>query len=140
MKIARVTNLVRALLDLKERGLWIYGFEPAASNSYVEVDYAVPCALVFGGEGQGIHRLVRESCDRLARIPLRPAPDPSRDTADPGNPLLDEAVTLASQSARNAAEHGRTGALTWRAYATRARTRTTPHGVFTGVTTATTIA
>ena len=71
VKIARVTNLVRALMDLKERGLWIYGFEPAASNSYLEVDYAVPCALVFGGEGQGIHRLVRESCDRLARIPLR---------------------------------------------------------------------
>jgi 23S rRNA (guanosine2251-2'-O)-methyltransferase len=71
VRIARVTNLVRALIDLKDRGLWVYGFEPAASSSYLDMDYGAPCALVFGGEGQGIHRLVRESCDRLARIPLR---------------------------------------------------------------------
>lgn len=73
--------------------------------------------------------------EALARIPLRPALD--HDTADPANPLLDEAVTMASQSARIAAERGRTGALTWRAYASRARTRTTPQGVFTGVAIAT---
>jgi thiopeptide-type bacteriocin biosynthesis protein len=73
----------------------------------------------------------------LARIPLLPASGPSRGTADSGSPLLDEAVTLASQSARNAGGHGRTGALTWQAYATRARTRTTPAGAFAGVTTAT---
>ena len=65
----------------------------------------------------------------LARIPLLPALDPSRDTSDSGNPLLDEAVTLASQSARNAAGLGGTGALTWQAYAARARTRATIHDV-----------
>ncbi len=70
MKIARVTNLVRTLVDLKERGVWIYGFESAAPKSYLELDYSGSCALVLGGEGRGLHRLVREACDGLARIPL----------------------------------------------------------------------
>ncbi|MCW2937026.1 MAG: Lantibiotic dehydratase domain protein, partial [Actinomycetia bacterium] len=70
--------------------------------------------------------------DALARIPLRPVRGCGLDT-DPTDPLLDEAVTVASGSARNAAGHSVSGALTWRAYATRSRTRTTPHGVFTGV-------
>lgn len=73
--------------------------------------------------------------EALARIPLHPAL--GHGTTDPVNPLLDEAVTMASQSARNAAKRGGTGALTWRAYASRARTRTTPQGVFAGVAIAT---
>lgn len=70
-RIARVKNLVRALIEAKELGLWIYGFEARAEKSYLEVDYKVPCALVMGGEGYGLHRLVREACDQLAGIPLR---------------------------------------------------------------------
>ena len=70
MKIARVTNLVRSLLDLKERGVWVFGFESAAPKLYLELDYSGSCALVLGGEGRGLHRLVREACDDLARIPL----------------------------------------------------------------------
>jgi 23S rRNA (guanosine2251-2'-O)-methyltransferase len=69
-KIARVTNLVRSLVELKERGLWVYGFEANADKTYLELDYTNPCALVLGGEGRGLHRLVREACDQLARIPL----------------------------------------------------------------------
>jgi len=69
-KIARVTNLVRALLEMKERGVWIYGFGSGEAKSYWELDYARGCALVLGGEGRGLHRLVREACDDLARIPL----------------------------------------------------------------------
>ncbi|RAY16217.1 lantibiotic dehydratase [Actinomadura craniellae] len=68
----------------------------------------------------------------LARIPL--LPEPGRDCVGPAHPLLDEAITLASSSAREAAEHGEVGRLTWRAYRIRAQTRTTPHGVFAGVT------
>jgi 23S rRNA (guanosine2251-2'-O)-methyltransferase len=71
VKITRVTNLVRALGDLKKRGVWVYGFEPGASKSYLDLDYTGACALVLGGEGRGMHRLVRETCDQLARIPLR---------------------------------------------------------------------
>ncbi|MBI1983845.1 MAG: 23S rRNA (guanosine(2251)-2'-O)-methyltransferase RlmB [Acidobacteria bacterium] len=70
LKIARVTNLVRSLVELKEQGIWVYGFEAQAEKSYLELDYTGACALVLGGEGRGLHRLVRETCDVLARIPL----------------------------------------------------------------------
>jgi 23S rRNA (guanosine2251-2'-O)-methyltransferase len=70
LKVARVTNLARSLLELKERHLWVYGFEASAPKSYLELDYSGACALVLGGEGRGLHRLVREGCDLLARIPL----------------------------------------------------------------------
>ena len=70
LKVARVTNLTRALNELKEHNIWVFGFEAAAPKSYLDLDYSVPCALVLGGEGHGLHRLVRETCDDLARIPL----------------------------------------------------------------------
>ena len=70
MKIARVTNLVRSLMTLKERNIWTYGFEPQAPKSYLDLDYTGGCALVLGGEGRGLHRLVREACDDHAHIPL----------------------------------------------------------------------
>ena len=69
-RIARVTNLVRSLLELKEHGVWVYGFESRAEKSYLELDYTGSCAVVLGGEGKGLHRLVRESCDQVAGIPL----------------------------------------------------------------------
>jgi 23S rRNA (guanosine2251-2'-O)-methyltransferase len=71
VKIARVTNLVRTLVTLKERNIWVYGFEPQAPKSYLNLDYTGACALVLGGEGRGLHRLVREACDDHAHIPLR---------------------------------------------------------------------
>jgi len=71
VRIARVKNLVRALVEAKEQGLWVYGLEAGAGKSYLDLDYKLPCALVMGGEGQGLHRLVREACDQLAGIPLR---------------------------------------------------------------------
>lgn len=70
MKVARVTNLVRALVDLKQHQVWVYGFEASVPKSYLDLDYTVPCALVLGGEGRGLHRLVREACDEMGRIPL----------------------------------------------------------------------
>ncbi len=70
-KIARVTNLVRALVDLKKQNVWVYGFEAQAEKSYLALDYSGACALVLGGEGRGLHRLVREACDELAHIPLQ---------------------------------------------------------------------
>lgn len=69
-RIARVTNLARTLEDLKHRNVWVYGFEAQAEKSYLDLDYSGSCALVFGGEGHGLHRLVRETCDGRARIPL----------------------------------------------------------------------
>ena len=69
LPIARVTNINRALEDLKKRGFWIYGLDERGSESYDEVEYATPTALVFGGEGAGLHDLVRRHCDALVRIP-----------------------------------------------------------------------
>ncbi len=69
-KVARVPNLVRALTDLKKSNLWVYGFEAEAPKSYTELDYAPGCVLVLGGEGRGLHRLVREACDEMGHIPL----------------------------------------------------------------------
>ncbi len=69
-KVARVPNMVRTLADLKNQNLWVYGFEAEAPKSYTELDYSQGCVLVLGGEGRGLHRLVREVCDERAHIPL----------------------------------------------------------------------
>jgi len=70
VKIARVVNLARTLEELKARRVWVYGFEAKAGKSYLDLDYTQGCALVLGGEGAGLHRLVREACDVVAHIPL----------------------------------------------------------------------
>jgi len=70
LSIARVTNLTRALIEIKNQQIWTYGFESEGEKSYLDLDYSLPCALVFGGEGRGLHRLVREACDQVGRIPL----------------------------------------------------------------------
>lgn len=70
LRIARVPNLTRALVDLKKSNVWVYGFEAKAQKSYLDLDYRTPCVLVLGGEREGLHRLVRETCDELAHLPL----------------------------------------------------------------------
>lgn len=69
--VARVSNLVNLLEELKERNIWTVGTSADAPLDYTEWDWTVPSALVFGGEGAGLHRLVRERCDTLVRIPVR---------------------------------------------------------------------
>ena len=68
--VARVTNLVNAMETLKKEGAWVVGLEADGSMPYSEYDFAGPTALVFGGEGHGLRRLVRERCDVLLNIPL----------------------------------------------------------------------
>ena len=70
VRIATVVNLSRALQELKEMGVWTVGLDAAGSESYDDVDYTVPTALVVGAEGKGLRRLVRETCDRVVAIPL----------------------------------------------------------------------
>jgi 23S rRNA (guanosine2251-2'-O)-methyltransferase len=69
VKVARVGNLVQALEALKQRGIWVVGFDAAGSERWDAVDLARSVALVLGGEGRGIRRLVREHCDHLVSIP-----------------------------------------------------------------------
>jgi 23S rRNA (guanosine2251-2'-O)-methyltransferase len=67
--VIAVTNLARALRDLKERGVWLLGAE-AGGESLYDADLRGPIAWVLGAEGSGLRRLTRESCDRLVGIPL----------------------------------------------------------------------
>jgi 23S rRNA (guanosine2251-2'-O)-methyltransferase len=71
LKVARVTNIANAIGQLKEAGYWITGFDAAAGRPLWEIDFTGPTALVLGGEGSGLHRLVKEKCDFLASIPMR---------------------------------------------------------------------
>ena len=70
LPVTRVTNINRALEDLKERGYWIYGLDERGTESYDRVEYALPTAIVLGGEGKGLHEQVKKHCDALVRIPL----------------------------------------------------------------------
>jgi 23S rRNA (guanosine2251-2'-O)-methyltransferase len=76
LPVARVTNLARAIETLKKSGYWLIGFDERAEKSYTQIDLTGPVALVLGGEGKGLHQLVRERCDFLASIPVR-GPVPS---------------------------------------------------------------
>lgn len=68
--VARVTNLVRLIEQLKERNIWVVGAAAEAKQSYTDWDWTVPAAVFLGNEGHGLHRLVRERCDTLVRIPV----------------------------------------------------------------------
>jgi 23S rRNA (guanosine2251-2'-O)-methyltransferase len=69
-RIYRVTNLCRALDDLKQRGYWVVGLEGGAARSIYDHNYSERLAIVLGSEGQGMRRLVRERCDFLISIPM----------------------------------------------------------------------
>ncbi len=73
--VAKVTNIVSALGELKEHGVWIVGTDAEAGRTPAQVDLTMPVAIVIGNEGRGIRRLVKESCDHLVRIPMAPGFD-----------------------------------------------------------------
>ena len=68
--VARVTNLVRLIEQLKERNIWVVGAAAEATQLYTDWDWRLPAAIFLGSEGHGLHRLVREHCDTLVRIPV----------------------------------------------------------------------
>jgi 23S rRNA (guanosine2251-2'-O)-methyltransferase len=72
LKVSLVVNLVRAMNELKEAGLWIAGLEQSPESKPIgRADLGGPLALVVGSEGHGMGRLVRETCDYLVFIPMR---------------------------------------------------------------------
>jgi 23S rRNA (guanosine2251-2'-O)-methyltransferase len=71
LPIVRVTNLATFIEQLKRRNVWVVGVEQSGEMNYTDYDYAGAVALVFGGEGHGLHRLVRERCDVVVSIPMR---------------------------------------------------------------------
>ncbi len=70
LPVVRVKNLGRAMEQLKDAGFWIYGFDAEAHMEYDEAEYDDRCALVLGGESDGLREKVAERCDFLVRIPL----------------------------------------------------------------------
>lgn len=68
--VARVTNLVRTIADLKKEGLWFVCADMNGTVMY-DLDLKGPVGLVIGNEGEGVGRLIREACDFTAAIPMR---------------------------------------------------------------------
>ncbi len=70
VRIARVVNLVRSLEQLKEQNIWCVGLDERGANSYDNYDFTSNTVIVLGREGDGLHDLVRRTCDHLLRIPM----------------------------------------------------------------------
>ncbi|MBD3610728.1 MAG: 23S rRNA (guanosine(2251)-2'-O)-methyltransferase RlmB [Gammaproteobacteria bacterium] len=66
----QVTNLVRTLKDIQQRGIWIAGTAGEEATDLYATDLKGPMAIVMGAEGKGMRRLTREHCDLLVRIPM----------------------------------------------------------------------
>ena len=71
MAIARVPNIPAALRELKEQGLWVYGTAADGQSDLWHTDFSGPLALVIGSEGDGMGRLVAESCDFIVSLPMK---------------------------------------------------------------------
>jgi 23S rRNA (guanosine2251-2'-O)-methyltransferase len=69
MAIAKVSNIATTIEELKEKGLWIFASE-AGGSAYYETDFDTPAAIVFGSEGNGVGRLIKERSDFIVSIPM----------------------------------------------------------------------
>ena len=71
VRIARVTNLVRSLEQMKKANIWVLGLDERGTPDYTDFDFrTTDCVLVLGREGAGLHDLVKRTCDHLLRIPM----------------------------------------------------------------------
>jgi 23S rRNA (guanosine2251-2'-O)-methyltransferase len=73
VRVATEVNIARAIEELKELQVWTVGLAGDVPDSYDDVDFMLPTAIVLGAEGTGLRRLVRERCDRLVSIPMHGA-------------------------------------------------------------------
>jgi 23S rRNA (guanosine2251-2'-O)-methyltransferase len=97
LPVAQVTNLVRALKECREAGLFVVGLDADGTTSLDELEMATePLVVVVGSEGRGLSRLVGESCDLTLSIPMAPA-------AESLNASVAAAVTLAEIARRRRA-------------------------------------
>ncbi len=69
VNLYQVTNLVQTITYLKKQGFWIIGTDMAGTD-YKTIDYRGKIAIIIGNEGNGMSRLVKESCDFIASIPM----------------------------------------------------------------------
>jgi 23S rRNA (guanosine2251-2'-O)-methyltransferase len=68
--VAKVTNLVNTMKELKKMGIWITGADMGGEKDIYSADFTGPIAIVIGNEGSGMTRLVREECDFIVNIPM----------------------------------------------------------------------
>ena len=68
--VAKVTNLTNTIKELKEQGLWFVCADMGGETMY-DLNLTGPIGLVIGNEGEGVSRLVRESCDFIASVPMK---------------------------------------------------------------------
>ena len=68
--VARVTNLAKTMEELKKKGLWFVCADMDGTRMY-DLNLTGPIGLVIGSEGEGVGRLVKETCDLVAAIPMK---------------------------------------------------------------------
>lgn len=71
MPVARVSNITAAIKELKERGVWVFGTAADGDTTLYQADLKSAAAIVIGNEGDGMSRLVAESCDFKVSIPMK---------------------------------------------------------------------
>jgi 23S rRNA (guanosine2251-2'-O)-methyltransferase len=71
MKVCRVTNLVQTIEELKEHNVWFVATDMDGTDVYSKANYKGSIAVVLGGEGKGVTKLVKEKCDFSVRIPMK---------------------------------------------------------------------
>ena len=69
--VARVVNLNNAIKTMKENNIWVIGIDQGGKKPFTEIDFKLPTAIVIGGEGKGVSRLVKENCDEVVSIPMK---------------------------------------------------------------------
>lgn len=70
LPVVRATNINQTLRALKDRGYFVYGLDERGETPYDKVDFAGHSVIVMGGEGKGLHDLVKRNCDMLVKIPM----------------------------------------------------------------------
>ena len=70
VKVAKVANINRAIDEIKERGIWVYGADMDGENYCFQTNFKGAVALVIGSEGKGISKLTKQKCDVLIKIPM----------------------------------------------------------------------
>jgi 23S rRNA (guanosine2251-2'-O)-methyltransferase len=97
LPVAQVTNLVRALKECRDAGLFVIGLDADGTTALDELEMATePLVVVVGSEGRGLSRLVGENCDLTVSIPMSPS-------AESLNASVAAAVTLAEVARRRRA-------------------------------------
>jgi 23S rRNA (guanosine2251-2'-O)-methyltransferase len=71
LRIARVSGLPSAIAEVKRSGIWCVALDPRGEMHAWEFDLTQRICVVVGGEGEGVHRLVKERCDVRVRLPVR---------------------------------------------------------------------